>query len=316
MNKTIIQQIPFIDEIPVELEFLFLQPYYDIKTNDFKMYIQDNDKLSFVYATPVEACYWSEKIVDEKSDLYIGLLDTLSRLYSYNVISKILIGLKKDIINMSVFIEKYYLLNKNYLENKEIMISSILKTDLECFFGNTRAIFDLINKIIVVLYKKQYRKNMPDSFRKLIEKNPEQLRTKYGLQDPMINFLDKWSHFFKNTRAIRDAIYHGGFSIESVFCFEDGFAFSLNDKSFPIPIFGRLNEWDTNKMKKNQMVSFLALLSYINIQMLLFIDEFSKVLLKSVPHHNSITKNTKLFIRGPYVHHLKNLNSYLENPWI
>ena len=316
MKRELIQQIPFIDEIPPELEFLFLQPYYDLQTNDFKMYIQDNDKLSFVYAEPVEACYWSEKIIDDKSDIYIGLLDIISRQYSYNVMSNILMGLKNDIINMSVYIEKYFLLNKNYLENKEIMISSILKTDLECFFGNTRSIFDLINNIIVVLYKKRYKKNMPDSFRKLVEKDQVQLRSKYGLQDPMINLLNKWKSFFIDIRVIRDAIYHGGLSIESVFCFKDGFAFSLNDNALPIKIFKSLNEWDTNKMKKNQMVSFLALISYINTQMLLFLGDFSKALLQSVPPHNSITKNMKLFLRGPYIHHLNNLNLYLENPWI
>ena len=316
MKKELIRQIPFIHEIPPELEVLFLQPYYDPKDNVFKMYTQRDDKLSFIYANPVEACYWSKKIIDDKSDMYVSLIDILARRYAYEKIMNILLGLKKDVINMSVFMEKYFLLHKHYLNNKDVMISSIFKTDLECFFGNTRSMFDLVNKILMVLYKKQNRKNLPDSFRKLVTKEKEELVKKYSLPDPMILFLTKWKNFFMNVRAIRDVIYHGGVSIESVFCFNDGFAFSLNDDALPIPLFKRLNSWDVNKMKKNQMVSFLALISYVTQQMLFFLDEFSNALLRTIEPHDSITSDTRIFIRGPYMNHLVNLDFYSRNHWI
>jgi hypothetical protein len=74
MNKDVLLQIPFVDKVPLDGRVVFIQPYFNREDNTYKLYFQREDTLGFVYAEPVEACYWAEEIVDETRDLFIPLL--------------------------------------------------------------------------------------------------------------------------------------------------------------------------------------------------------------------------------------------------
>ena len=67
MSVKVINQIPFIDHIPTNGKSIFMQPYYDEKDNQFKLYLENESKeLIFVYAEPYDCFYWSNNIVDKR----------------------------------------------------------------------------------------------------------------------------------------------------------------------------------------------------------------------------------------------------------
>jgi len=122
--------------------------------------------------------------------------------------------------------------------------------------------------------------------------------------------------FFMNCRKIRDNIYHGGLTPEFIVCFNDGFGFQKDSQFFPSEILSEFNLWPQKKTKPNNIVSLLPLLSFINKNLLENLNVFSQSLMKSIEPLKAISNNYKLFLRGPYSHHLIKCEDYIEKQWL
>ena len=103
MSRNVIIQVPFIDNIPDDGRVIFLQPYYDKIDNKFKLYLQEINQLTYVFAEPVDCCYWAEKIIDKKKDIYLEIINTIAQHYSYEPIINDLIRILSDIRNFSIY---------------------------------------------------------------------------------------------------------------------------------------------------------------------------------------------------------------------
>ena len=315
VNRDELRKVPYIDHIPSNGRIVFLQPYLDKQDNTFKTFVPKGNGLTWIFAEPVECCYYAEKVIDESKDIYIKLIDTIARYYSFDSAIKTSLGILRDIENCSVVIEKYFIFLDHFRNTKDVLTSNLITTDLEYFFGNVRSIFDLLQTLLRDLWKRTLGISLPESFYRMINQNPENLRHKYKLPEPLIRYCTDKKEFFTKCRDIRDSIYHRGLNIQIVFCTEEGFALQ-KIPSFPNPITSRFDIWPKEKTKKNGLVSVLALVSYINKKVLEDIDTFSQALVQSLHPPQPISKTHKLFFRGPYIHHLLKSEEYLEKQWI
>jgi len=316
MSRDVMQQVPFVDLVPSDGRAVFLQPFYDEDEKTFKQYFQRGGELSFVYAEPVEACYWAKSIFDQSHDLYIPLIDVVSKHYSFDSTQKALLSIIRDILNMSIVLEKYFIFLNIFKETRNPVISGLIATELEYFFGIVRSMYDLMQRILNDLWVRSKKRSLRDTFRKMVQQTSHQLKERYDLPDSMICFYDAIRRFFFDCREIRDGIYHRGLGFDTIFCLEDGFAFKKDLDWSPMSILSGFDIWPQEKVKKNNLVSVLALISYVIRESMKYLEEFTSALSESVERLEPISRNYCVFLRGPYTHHLLRLDKYLEKQWI
>jgi hypothetical protein len=316
VNKDELRKVPYITHIPSDGRTVFLQPYLDKSDNKFKVHVPQGETLTWVFAEPVEACYYSEKIIDESKDIYLTIIDIVARHYSFGSVINTLIRIMRDILNSSVIVEKYFVFLDLYRKTKNVLISNLVTTDLEYFFGNTRSSYDLLQSLMKDLWKRASGRNLPNSFYDMVKQDPENLKRRYGLPDPLINYYIDVKDFFVKCQWVRDSIYHRGLDIQPVFCMEDGFAFQKDTPLFPNPLTSEFDIWPTEKIKENGLVSVLALISHVNKELLENMDAFCRALIQTIQPPPAISETHKLFLRGPYVCHLVRSDEYLKKQWI
>lgn len=312
VSKEELQNIPYVDNIPSDGRVVPLAPYFDEDKKGFIMHVPSgNNKLTWFWAEPCESYYYGKSKFNETNDIYLDFINVLMQNYSYDTIIHTIEGIIKDIFNCSAFFEKYFIIHAHYLETKDLSTSSLIATEIECFFGNTRSLYDLLQIVIKSLWEIETKNQLKPSFASMAEKSKEELKIKYNLTDSLIDYYKDTAKLFLIFREIRDEIYHNGLSVKYIFCDDDGFAIDKNDQTF-----SKLNHvWPKEKVKNNGLVSLLALFSYITKNIIKNLDDLSSVLVESITLKPPISTTHKIFIRGPYFNHLNNLDVYLDEQW-
>lgn len=263
VHREELKKIPYIDNIPSDDRVIHSYPYFDEIKNGFINHIPNIDgTLTWMWAEPIESLYYAKSKSVDLNDIYLDFNNVLIQNYSYPSINYYLNGIIKDILNCSAFFEKYFVFHDLYINSNDLSIRSLISTEIEYFFGNIRSIYDLLQKIIKNLWKIETNKNLPSSFADIVKQSDEDLKTKYGLNDPLINYYKNIKDLFTTCKKIRDNIHHDGHTIDLIFCDEDGFAIQNSDPMFSQ--FGYV--WPIEKVKKNGLVSLLPLASFITKQ--------------------------------------------------
>lgn len=315
VDRDDLRKVPYIDHIPDDDRAVFLQPFLDKVDNKWKIFVPERNKLTWLFAEPVDSCYYAEEIIDNSKDIYLKIIDVVGRHYSYESAINTLSRIIRDLENCSVVVEKYFLFFNIYRKSKDLLISNLIATDLEYFFGNVRSMYDLLQRLLQDLWKRNKDRNLPRNFSKMMI-NSKDLERKYDLPEPLVKYYVDTKDFFVKCREIRNSIYHRGFDIQIVFCTEEGFAMQKDNPLFPNPLTSVFDIWPKAKIKENGLVSILALISHINRELLKNTDEFTQALVHSIKPPLPISETHKLFLRGPYIHHLLKSKEYLEKQWV
>jgi hypothetical protein len=195
-----------------------------------------------------------------------------------------------------------------------------METDLEYFFGNIQSIYDLLQKTIRDLLKKEAGAHLPLSFADMIKQGPQTLKDKYDLPEPLVDYYVNSGIFFNNCKDVRDSIFHvmhrsgaKGNDFKVIFCTDEGFALSNKDPILKDIL--KLNIWPKEKTKENGLISILGLLAHITREVLKNFDMLSEALTQSITRYPTISEKQKLFYRGPFNKHLLKLDEYIEKQW-
>lgn len=323
VNKEELKKIPYIDNIPSDGRIVFLQPYFDKADKTFKMFVPSGgDKLTWIFAEPVQGCYFSDVIMDKTNDIHIRLIDTIVQYYSFKPVLYSLLEIVRDIINCGTVVEKYFIFLKLYRETKDASIHNFVETDLEYFFGNVRSLYDLLQVITRDLWEISRGVKLPNSFHDMAKQDSKDLQKKYDLPEPLIEYYLNSKDFFLRCCNVRDNIYHywmgSGLhgAIGMVICFDEGFALLKNSVLSPNVITREFDIWPKEKIKPNELVSVLGLISYINKRTMENLEDFSHALIQSIKPCTPISETHRVFLRSPYLHHLIQSDEYLEKQWI
>lgn len=317
-----LRKVPYISYIPSKEDgrSVFLQPYFDKSDNKWKMFIPRGPKLICSFAEPAESGYFAETIADPRQDIYMSIADIVTRHYSYMPAMTLLLRIIAQILFSAALVDKYILSLARYRITKDPHVAKIVVTDIEYLFTNARSTYNHTQALFAFLWALKTGKSMPTSFRKVVQKTEEELRTQYSLPSPMIQYYGSSKVFFGKMRAIRDTIIHypeyGALPPpEHALCFDDGFAVfkgGMTQGSLSLDF----DIWPPEKVKPNGLVSVLALIAYVNKMLLQNCDAFTGALMETIPPPVAISESHKLFMRSPYIHHLLKTDDYLREQWI
>jgi hypothetical protein len=314
-----LKKVPYITHIPRDGRSVFLQPYFDNKDSRWKMFVPQGPKLAWVFAEPVECSYFAETVADSERDMYMKVADIVTQHYSYPSAMHVLLRIITNIKFSAVVVDKYFLSLIRYRLTKDVLTANLVVTDLEYLFANARSVYDLTQRLFGDLWERKTRNKMKGTFREIVQKPAQELRSQYGLPDAMIEYYSSSKDFFFKIRAIRDAIFHyrpdGTINPpEYAFCNDDGFAV-VKDEMRHGSLGLSFDIWPKEKTKPNGLVSILALIAYVNKMILQNCDKFSDALVRAITPPPAIAASHKLFTRSPFVHHLLKSDRYLEEQW-
>jgi hypothetical protein len=313
-------KVPYISHVPADGRTVFLAPHVDKSDNKWKDFVPRGRELVWIFAEPVESCYYAESIADQSKDTYVEIMDVVARHYSFDSVLRTSLELLRRIMNCAVVLEKYFLWLNQFRKTKNLFIADLVQTDLEFLFGNVRSAYDLMQAILGELWTKTKRPKLQGSFAAMVQRSPGDLRSRYGLPQSMIDYYSSSKDFFLATRKIRDSIYHYQTARRDemksiVFCDVDGFALS-KEHFFPHAMRTVLDIWPTEKTKPNGLVSILALVSHISKKTMEATEEFSRALTATIVPPASLSESHRVFLRSPFVPHLSRLDKYLNEQWV
>jgi len=314
-------KVPYIHHVPTDGRTVFLAPYVDKTDNKWKVHVPTSRGLTWIFAEPIESCYYAELIADQAKDIHVEIIDVVARHYSFDSVLRNALELLRRLVNCAVLLEKYFIWLSQFRRTKNLMIANLVQTDLEFLFGNVRTSYDLMHNILEELWKKTGQPLLKQgSFRKMVQMTPSNLEQKYGLPKPMIDYYQSSKEFFLMIRRIRDGIYHYQATRKAditsiVFCDVEGFALSEGHVFRDMASYtSRI--WPANKIKPNGLVSILALISYVMTKMVQASEGFSQALVESIIPLEPVSTSYRLFLRSAYAPHLLRLDRYLKEQWI
>lgn len=254
----------------------------------------------------------------EDTDIPLSLSYIIHNHLSYDDVTTLTHSAVQDFVGLLASIEKYFILLSHKNACGSGNVEHLVKIEIESIFGMYRSFYDLLQEIIAFVIKRHHpnKPDLPKSFRRIVEKTPEELAEKYFLPPNIITFYKEKQLIFTLTRQIRDNIYHNGVDLGAVFSFPDGFAVSTDvrpwkDLSEQFPL------WPKERQKDNRLGS--ALLIYC----LLVEDAFKTmqfladcILGSFCPPPTAMFKDgVQVYLRTTFNKHLGQLDTYEKEQW-
>jgi hypothetical protein len=273
----------------------------------------ENQKCTLLYAEPVEGLYYAKAKMDVEKDIAIDFFNILIREYSFSFTKTSIESIMNDTLNMCAVLEKYFIFLNHISSTSEKYKPIIIRTEIEYFFGLIRSLYDLLQDVIKHFVKKYLKQDIKNSFASILDEETNKVKDKYEfLPQKIKEYYESTAPLFFECRNIRDNIYHNGLTSYSIFFFNEGFGIDkniLNLSDFQI--------WPPEKIKKNDIVSLLALLAYVTKMTIGNMNNLSISLRESFcPPTPIISKNYTVFLRGTCTEHLNKLDEYLQKQWI
>ena len=319
-KRVALGKVPYIALIPKDGRIISLQPYFDESEKTFKQPVPKDDGIIFLKGKPEQGSYYARSPVDNGRDVYLRLADFITRYCSFPPTMKTLIGVERDFLNCSVVVEKYFILLDLFRKKGNPLIANLVMTDIEFLFSNIRSVYDslqMLTKDVLKHHGNSRSRKLPDSYYHMVKLDDAEMKRKYNLPDPLMGVYSSTRNFFLDCRRIRDGFRHYRIDIPVIFSLDEGFALQKDSLLFSDPVVSTFDIWPTHKVKANNLVSVLALISYLNKTVLTHAATLSEALEASVSVPPPVLRDQiRLFLRGPYTHHLVKCQRYLEEQWI
>jgi hypothetical protein len=214
-------------------------------------------------------------------------------------------------------LHKYFVLLLYANEFKNLTYRLTVTTEVEYAFANHRAFYDRLHHMICTvheIYLPEASKLSKKSFETAVNKSEEELRDKFLLPQPIIEFYKTRMDTFLLLREIRNNIYHHGHSPDSTLLFPDGFAVKVDDRF--AKRLGDLSLWPDRLLKPNRLGSVLAILEYLVRDMFDATNTLGDSLISSFRRlPQPIASGYRLFLRSSLSKHLTLLDRYRQEHW-
>ncbi|HHT9136737.1 MAG TPA: hypothetical protein ACFYEK_05760 [Candidatus Wunengus sp. YC60] len=312
-------ELPYIKQIPKDGRATVITQYFDSKQMQWYAFCAqpNNQYLVLKIINLVEGIYIAKEPVDKALDCLLPLTEAAIQYFSFPDIMRFIMDLESDLLNGLASIEKYFILLDFCNSHKEHTSIQLINTELEYSFANYRAFYDRIQKIVSEVYRIYHpnHPHFPDSFRKMVAISVEDLRDKYSLTKPLIEFYKNHEHIFMTLRNIRDNIFHHGHSLDCNFHFEDGFAISVSN-IFAKKLDG-LILWPEHLLKPNKLGSLLAVFEFLVRDMFKTMDQLGICLVKSFQKlPEPMITEFHVYLRSRLTRHIQQLDRYKDMHWM
>lgn len=314
VNTFELNKLPYVINNPTDKQAIYSYPYFDEDKKEFLWKFPNGSKeFSYILAVPLDCLFYSKAKIDFDKDLFIDFLDIIVCKYSHTFAKTSIDAIAHDILNLSAVFEKYFLFLNYISSTPEKYKLVLIRTEIEYFFGVIRSLYDLL-QILIKHFVKYYAKiDLPNKYSEMFDQNTHEMKSKWPELPKQLNVYYKSSaEFFFKCRDIRNSIYHQGVTNSFIFYSEEGFGISHD-----LFDFSGFDIWPQNKVKKNNVVSLLALFAYITKTVVQNMNELAFALLEAFsPKNTFISNDYMIFLRGTCTAHINKLDNYLSEQWI
>jgi len=325
MNKiehSNLTKLPYISLLTSDKICNRIIPIFPIWENqEWKTPILFGNKIDMITAVPAKSDYIAKEIENSNTDIYLPFFNFFYKFITFPDLMHYFDCLSNDIHNLFKSIAKVDMFFK--LGNKDSEIGDFIATEIEYIVILCKSLFDLLQIIIshiwknVKLVKGENKKNLPETFRKMIYKDKQilskqEIIEKYNIPEVLANYYSNIAPFYEKLKIFRDKIVHQGKISETIFVLEIGFAilnssflysdykellikeFAYNDRLYSIrPI---LYHWITNTINSCNL--------------------FSETISKIIKFSESLIKDYNIYTRSYYIkNYLKMKEELKNNPW-
>jgi len=308
-----LEKLPYISGFPAENQTLHGCPYFDEDRKRYLIqYFNEKGDIISLYAIPVKGFYYSKSKKDIEIDFFTEFFNIMYCDYSYTFAANLIYEILNDISNLSAIFEKYFIFLNHFSTDSSIYKPVLVRTEIEYFFGVIRSLYDLLQNLIKLFVKNYMKIDLPNSYAQMFDNN-EKIKSNWPkLPKRLVSYYNSTAKLFFACRDIRDKIYHYGATNNFLVYFEEGFGIDQELLSF-----SEFNIWPQHKIKKNNIVSLLAMFAYITKNIIQNMNELALVLLEEFkPQKRFISADYMIFFRGPCTEHLNKLDKYLDEQWL
>jgi hypothetical protein len=308
--------IPFLSSCPLFGRKLLLIPLHD--GFRFQVFLPQADG-SLLVMQPLDMTNGSyvARAPAEQVDAYDPLATAVLQHFSFPRVIELQQRIHADVVNSLASLHRYFVLLEYANGRSDLADTRLVVTELEYAFANWRAFYDLAAEIVVLFrFEPQFSAaELRPSFRRILQKNDDELRRKFGVPDHFIAFLRARERSFFALRAIRDGVYHRGEAVvQTVFKFRDGFGISTDSEV--LVKLKDLQIWSESRVRNNSIVSLLPLFEFLARDLLDTSEALSDAMCATSRLPDAIAAGYSVYFRSPLIAHVARFPVYRADHWL
>lgn len=214
-------KIPFLDSGQIGSRIVTTLCFHD--SGEWKFWVPLGGKLQLLKAEPALADYFARH-PERSADFHLAFLNFMTQHASWPEAIHPIDGIRNDIHNLAACLAKFELYFRESRSPNQ-HVDRFVSTELEYVFSVCRSIYDLLQEIVVGLWeritpldKTLKKRQLPDSFRKMVMKNnilmsSADIEAHFRIPKQLADFYFRQGPIFKTLRDYRDAIMHRGHNV-------------------------------------------------------------------------------------------------------
>jgi hypothetical protein len=299
-----------------------LQPYFD--GQDWHLWVPHSEQELVRLRTPefIRGSYYAAAQA-RPSDVYVRILDFLTRRVSFPSVVPIAHAIEHDVLNLAAVIWKTDLLF-DVGADRELSTDTVIGTDVEYALVVCRSMLDLLQSVLSALWRNVQitvegqgasRVRLPRSIAGVlahgeVARTEQEIRTKFRIPECLSEFYYRSSSFALRLREARDALVHLPSTTPFVFRMERGFGVRVEDGPFR-----DLAAWDTRQLEVNGIGSLRFFLASVVLGTLRVCEDLAETLEANVELPEDLAPGLHVFERSDHVKVLHRLDDVMKSPW-
>jgi hypothetical protein len=300
--------LPHIDPAALQGRGVLLLPVWD--GTSWSVWTTVNGRFQRIQVRDmVHASYFATDPAKEY-DVHIPFLNFLWQQVSFPAVTRLISGIEADFHLMATIAAKLEHFHNTRDRVDQSLVSSFVRSELEHLIVVARSVFDLLQEIIATIWNESVipledpsemvprRTKLKPTFSKIVlldnaTCSAAEISNRYALPLGISAMYEKHTPFFLLLRAWRDAIVHGGSSVDTIFATDKSFCVDPRSKHFlDFP-------WRPEHYFNESIVSLRPWLSHIVLNTVLACSEIMAALAKEVRFPAPIAPAHRIFLRDP-----------------
>jgi hypothetical protein len=285
----------------------------------WEIWMPVGDTLVPMPATPVDAMYFGEGPA-RPCDQLVAIFNLVAqRTLRRGGILSCFNGLADDFQGLAASISKVDFFHRHRTES-DCELSRFVQTEIEHMLTRARSMYDLVNELLAEHLAKhlldtdmQRPSQLPKSFAAVALKGTaivpaQQIASRYNIPEVFAECYCRHAPEMQSLREMRDAVVHGGRSLQFVFSCERGFAVhrtAVQNIGF--------YTWPHGCETETDLLPLRPLLLRIVLVVLAMMDDFAVTIASHLRQREDAAPGLRLYSRGPHYAALKDSHSAVAN---
>jgi hypothetical protein len=323
-SKEQLEKLPYINFLPRDGRVVPLQAFFDSAAKDWHLYVPHSDKelIRLADGEIISGSYLGQAPADASSDIDFPLGTLVIQHLSFPAALAALGNLENDVHRCAAILQKYHLFWAQR-HDKHRSAPLLVESELEYLLFLLRSMYDLLQDLVRVVCRRlvylddrsrRAMVDLPGSFAGIALKGNEileigELVRRFRMPESLAHWYHAEAPFFRELRRLRDGIAHHGGRSPTIFETEWGFAIMPSE-----PPWDRFKEWPEEKRWQG-LGSLRGVFAGFTDHALGATTRFATTITTFLQVPPALGENLRLFVRGPFGHHLVRLEAMRNQPW-